>query len=132
MKHVADQTDRAWVQTPRDAAGAPDHTSMKPLRTSGGWANSVELVIVQARDDVSSVPNEIKTPGYSLVKLRGSYSWKTVRLDFGVQNLLDKFYYLPTGGAYTGQRTTMTNPALPNCSQWAPPNQAWAARSVSV
>jgi hypothetical protein len=62
--------------------------------------------------------NEIKTPGYSLVNLRTSYSWKQVRVDFGVENLFDKFYYLPTGGAYTGQGTTMTNPALPNYPQW--------------
>jgi hypothetical protein len=58
------------------------------------------------------VRNEIKTPGYSLVNLRTSYAWKQVRVDFGMENLFDKFYYLPTGGAYTGQGTTMTNPAL--------------------
>lgn len=79
----------------------------------GGWDNSAELVLVQAKDSVSSVRNEIKTPGYSLVNLRASHSWKTVRLDFGVENLFDKFYYLPTGGAYTGQGTTMSINGIP-------------------
>ncbi len=84
----------------------------------GGWDNSVELVGVKAKTTVSSVRNEVRTPGYSLVNLRASYAWKTVRLDFGVENLFDRLYYLPTGGAYTGQGTTMTNPALPNYPQW--------------
>jgi iron complex outermembrane receptor protein len=83
-----------------------------------GWDNSLELLMVQAKDTVSGVRNEIKTPGYSLVNLRTSYAWKQVRLDLGVENLFDKFYYLPTSGAYTGQGTTMTNPALPNYPQW--------------
>jgi len=85
---------------------------------TGGWDNSLELVAVKAKTTVSSVRNEVQTPGYGLVNLRGSYSWKTVRLDFGIENLFDKFYGLPTGGAYTGQGTTMSNPALPNYPQW--------------
>jgi iron complex outermembrane receptor protein len=83
-----------------------------------GWNNSAELVLVQAKSTVSATRNEIKTPGYGLVNLRGSYAWKQVSVNFGVENLLNKFYYLPTGGAYTGQGTTMTNPALPNYPQW--------------
>ena len=35
------------------------------------------------------------------------------RLDVGVENLLDKFYYQPTGGAYTGQGTTMSINGIP-------------------
>jgi iron complex outermembrane receptor protein len=84
----------------------------------GGWDNGLEMVMVKAKTDVSDVRNEIRTAGYGLVNLRGSYSWKQARVDFGVENLFDKFYYLPTGGAYTGQGTTMTNPALPNYPQW--------------
>jgi iron complex outermembrane receptor protein len=74
----------------------------------GGWDNAVELVMVKSKTDVSDVRNEMHTPGYSLVNLRGSYSWKQVRIDFGVENLFDKLYYLPLGGAYIGQGTTMT------------------------
>jgi iron complex outermembrane recepter protein len=84
----------------------------------GGWDNGVELVMVKSKNDTSDVRNEIETSGYSLMNLRGSYSWKQTRVDFGIENLFDKRYDLPTGGAYTGQGTTMTNPALPNYPQW--------------
>jgi iron complex outermembrane receptor protein len=84
----------------------------------GGWENGVELVMVKSKNDTSAVRNEIEASGYSLLNLRGSYSWKQARVDFGVENLFDKRYDLPLGGAYTGQGTTMTNPALPNYPQW--------------
>jgi iron complex outermembrane receptor protein len=84
----------------------------------GGWDNALELVMVKAKNDVSDVRNEIRTAGYSLVNLRGGYSWQRVRVDFGVENLFDRFYSMPTGGAYVGQGTTMTNPALPNYPQY--------------
>jgi iron complex outermembrane receptor protein len=73
----------------------------------GGWDNGIELVMVEAKSKVSDVRNEIKTAGYSLVNLRASYSWKQTRVDFGIENLFNKFYSLPLGGAYTGQGTTM-------------------------
>ena len=79
----------------------------------GGWDNGIEWVGVKAKDKVSDVRNEIRTPGYSLVNLRGSYSWKQVRVDFGVENLFDRKYFLPTGGAYTGQGTTMSITGVP-------------------
>lgn len=74
-----------------------------------GWDNAVELVMVKGKDDGSSARNEMDTPGYALVNLRGSYAWKQMRLDFGVENLFDKLYYHPLGGAYTGQGTTMSS-----------------------
>jgi len=79
----------------------------------GGWDNAVELVMVDAKSTVSDTRNEIGTPGYSLVNLRGSYSWQKARVDFGVENLFDKFYSLPLGGAYTGQGTTMGINSIP-------------------
>ncbi|MFA7558626.1 MAG: TonB-dependent receptor [Hydrogenophaga sp.] len=85
---------------------------------SGGWDNSLELVLVKAKTRVSSVRNEVRTPGFGLVNLRASYAWKSVRLDFGIENLFDRLYFQPTGGAYVGQGTTMTNPMLPNYPQW--------------
>ncbi len=79
----------------------------------GGWDNAVELVLVQGKDDVSAVRNEIETAGYGLTNLRASYSWKQARIDFGIENLFDKFYYMPLGGAYTGQGTTMSLNGIP-------------------
>ena len=80
---------------------------------TGGWDNALEVVGVTAKDDVSQVRNEIETPGYGLTNLRGSYSWKQARVDFGVENLFDKPYGLPLGGAYVGQGTTMSATATP-------------------
>ncbi|MDY0012726.1 MAG: TonB-dependent receptor [Rhodocyclaceae bacterium] len=79
----------------------------------GGWDNGIELVAVQGKDAVSDVRNEIKTPGYSLTHLRASYAWQQARVDFGVENLFDKAYYLPLGGAYLGQGTTMSMNGVP-------------------
>ena len=74
----------------------------------GSWDSGVELVMVKAKNNGSDVRNEVHTAGYSLVNLRSSYSWKKVRLDFGIDNLFDRNYEMPLGGAYTGQGRTMS------------------------
>ena len=80
----------------------------------GGWNNTLEVIGVSAKDDVSKVRNELETPGYGLTNLRLSYSWKQARIDFGVENLFDKLYYQPLGGTYVGQGSTMMlNPGNP-------------------
>jgi iron complex outermembrane receptor protein len=73
----------------------------------GGWNNGLEVVVVDSKTNVSTVRNEIQTAGYTLVNLRASYSWKQIRLDLGMENLFDRSYALPLGGAYLGQGTTM-------------------------
>ena len=78
------------------------------------WTNIAEVHLVDAKTDVSDIRNEIETPGYALLNLRSSYAWKTARLDFGIENVFDKLYYYPLGGAYVGQGITM------------PPNQTLA------
>lgn len=55
----------------------------------------------------SAVRNELKTAGYGLLHLRGSYEIRQVRVDFGIANLLNKAYALPLGGVYVGQGSTM-------------------------
>ena len=84
----------------------------------GAWDNALEVMMVKAKRDVSEVRNEVETPGYSLFNLRTSYAWKQVRVDFGVENLFDKFYYLPLGGAYLGQGTTMTAMPVGSVPRW--------------
>jgi len=74
----------------------------------GGWDNAFEVVGVMQKNDVSDARNEIKTAGYTLLHFRTNYTWGMVRLDFGVENILDKLYFLPQGGAYTGQGATMS------------------------
>lgn len=88
-------------------------------------AGTVQLEIegVSGKKKVADARNEIQTGGYALVNLRASYSWRRARLDFGVANLFDRGYALPTGGAYTGQGTTMGINSIPGAS----PSPAWAA-----
>jgi iron complex outermembrane receptor protein len=73
-----------------------------------GWDNALEVIGVERKSSVSAVRNEVKTPGYGLVNLRTSYTWSNLRFDFGVENITDKMYYLPLGGAYTGEGATMS------------------------
>ena len=77
------------------------------------WSNAIELVGATRKNDVSSVRNEIHTKGYFLTNLRTSYTWKNIRVDLGVENLFDRLYYLPLGGAYTGQGMTMGINGIP-------------------
>lgn len=79
----------------------------------GGWSNALEIVGVRMKDDVSKARQEVKTPGYSLVNLRASHNWNRVRLDLGIENLFDRFYYLPQGGTYSGQGMTMSLNGIP-------------------
>lgn len=80
---------------------------------SGDWSNTLELVAVKAKTKVSSPRQEVATPGYSLLNWRSSVKVQKVRIDFGIENLLDKLYYLPTGGTYTGQGMTMSMNGIP-------------------
>jgi len=79
----------------------------------GGWSSAVELIDVARKSSVSSVRNEIHTGSYFLTHLRTSYTWKNVRVDLGVENLFDRLYALPLGGAYTGQGMTMGINGIP-------------------
>lgn len=79
----------------------------------GGWDNSLEWVFAGDKDDVSAIRNEMTTDSYSLFNLRLSHTWDQVRLDLGVENLLDEFYYLPAGGTYVAQGMTMSMNGIP-------------------
>jgi iron complex outermembrane receptor protein len=83
-----------------------------------GWRNAIEWEMVDNKDDVNDVRNEIETAGYGLLNLRASHSWDDVQLDFGVENVFDRFYYLPTGGAYVAQGSTMTTNSGMGAPQW--------------
>ncbi|KPF98202.1 TonB-dependent receptor [Rhodopseudomonas sp. AAP120] len=65
----------------------------------GGWVSSAEVQLVGAKTQVSQVHNELTTPAYALLNLRTGYRWQNVRLDVGIDNVFDKFYTLPLGGA---------------------------------
>lgn len=100
----------------------PLNARLALTQNRGRWRNTVEGQFVAAKDNVSNVRNEMETDGYSLFNVRSSYEWKQARLDVGIENLFDKFYSLPLGGAYLGQGTTMAiNPPASNYPQWGTP-----------
>ena len=73
----------------------------------GQWTSTAEWQAVRAKTEVSAVRNEAKTPGYSLFNLRTRYENKQFSVDVGIDNVFNRFYTLPLGGAYTGQGATM-------------------------
>lgn len=91
----------------------PLHGKLTLTHRLGGWSGTAELVLVDGKDDVSRVRNEIRTGGHGLLNLRGSYAWKRVRLDLAVENVFDRLYFPPLGGAYLGQGNGMAVNAIP-------------------
>jgi iron complex outermembrane recepter protein len=91
----------------------PANSRLAVVHALGRWRNVVELQLVGGKQHLSSVRNELPTDGYGLVALRTSCRWKTVRVDIGVDNLLNTFYTPPLGGAYVGQGATMSGSAIP-------------------
>jgi iron complex outermembrane receptor protein len=85
-------------------------------QAKGNWINILELELVDDKSDVSQVRNEVKTDGYGLLHLRSSYKWQQARFDFGIENIFDRFYNHPLGGAYLGQGKTM-----PELVAWGTP-----------
>ncbi len=79
----------------------------------GNWSSTAELQLVDAKTDVETVRNELETRGYALVNLRSSYQWGQVRFDLGVENLFNKQYYSPLGGAYLGNAAASSYGAGP-------------------
>ena len=79
----------------------------------GGWDNALQLVAAANKSRISVVRNEIATPGYMIANLKGSYTWSNVRLDAGINNIFNKLYYNPMGGAYVGQGNTMSSTGVP-------------------
>ncbi|MDD5170978.1 MAG: hypothetical protein PHN75_19330, partial [Syntrophales bacterium] len=91
----------------------PLNAKVAAVHRLGKWTGTIEGQFVDAKTQVSQVRNEVKTDGYGLLNLRASYEWKKVRLDAGVENVFDKYYSLPMGGAYVGQGATMSSTAIP-------------------
>jgi len=85
----------------------PLNVKLAVVQRTGGWTNTAEIQLVDSKTDVSQIRNELKTAGYGLFNLRSSYEWKQARVDLGIDNVFDKFYNLPLGGAYVGQGLTM-------------------------
>ncbi|MGV8933811.1 MAG: TonB-dependent receptor domain-containing protein [Gallionellaceae bacterium] len=91
----------------------PLNAKLSVVQHVAEWTNTAEIQLVDAKKEVSQVRNELQTAGYSLLNLRSSYEWKQARFDLGVENVFDRFYNHPLGGAYLGQGSTMPGTAVP-------------------
>lgn len=97
----------------------PFNGSVALNRENNGWTNQIEVVGVAAKKDVSTPRNEIKTAGYGLLNLSTGYQFKEVAIEAGIDNVFDKNYALPLGGAYMGQGRTMSmNKEIDGSSNW--------------
>lgn len=85
----------------------PLNAKLALLHADGAWKSRVQTRMVSKKSHVQAIRNENETPGYMLLDIYTSYEWKKARLDLGLENLLDKLYFDPTGGAYLGQGATM-------------------------
>jgi len=79
----------------------------------GGWSAAAEVQLVASKTKLSQVRNEVPTDAYSLFNLRAGYEWEHVRIDASIDNVLDRFYHLPLGGAYLGQGPSMSTATIP-------------------
>ena len=105
----------------------PLHGKLALVHELGGFRTSVELGAVDSKTRTSSVRNEMETGHYSLVDLRSSYAFEHARVDVSIENLFDRFYSLPLGGAYLGQGLSMSSFTIP----WGTPVPG-AGRSINV
>ena len=78
-----------------------------------GWTHALQWQAVKAKQRVSAVRNEIPTAGYALLHLASSFKLKHGQIDLRVDNLFDRFYTPPLGGAYVGQGPSMTTNGIP-------------------
>jgi iron complex outermembrane receptor protein len=85
----------------------PLNAKLAVEQQQGNWTNTLQWKLVDAKTRLESVRKELRTGGYGLLNLYSSYQWKQARFDFGIENLLNKFYLDPLGGAYVGQGATM-------------------------
>ena len=110
----------------------PFNTKLSLDHKRSGWQSAFEMQFVDSKSDVQAIRNETQTPSYILLNARTGYEWTKVRLDVGLDNVLDKQYYNPLGGSYLGDRFGM-NPtgAAATTVPWGR-NLAGMGRSVYV
>jgi iron complex outermembrane receptor protein len=86
----------------------PLNAKLAVVQQLGNWTNTVEGQLVSEKKNVSQVRDEVRTAGYGLLNLRSSYEWKQAQFDIGIENVFNRFYNPPLGGAYIGQGATMS------------------------
>lgn len=91
----------------------PANARLGLVHRLAGWTSTLELQGVQGKRRVSAVRNEMQTGGYSLVHVKTSRDWGPMQLDMGIDNVFNRFYEQPLGGAYVGQGASMSTNTIP-------------------
>ena len=80
----------------------PVHARLSFEHSMGAWSSAAELELVGRKSRVDNIRHEPLTPAYALLNLRGSYTWRNLRFDAGIENVFDTAYDLPLGGLSLG------------------------------
>lgn len=91
----------------------PLHAQIALIHDWGKWTNKLAWQGVSAKNHVSSVRNEVPTAGFGLLHFKSYYTWQKLRFEMGINNLFNRLYFTPLGGAYLGQGKTMAANGLP-------------------
>jgi len=79
----------------------------------GNWASTAELRLVDNKSVTNPLQNEQVTPGFAILNWKTTYQLENIVFAFGIDNLLNKQYYDPNGGAYVSYwRATNTAAAM--------------------
>jgi len=78
----------------------PLHGTIALEHERGRWSSTLELRAASAKTAVDATRHEPPTPGFAILNLRTDYTWRGVRLDFAITNLLDHQYENPLGGTW--------------------------------
>jgi len=83
---------------------APLRLTLQAEHQAGAWNNSVRMRSAQVQDKLATynlpgLTNEQTTPGYAVFDWHAQWrAAKGVKVNFGIDNLLDKLYYDHLGG----------------------------------
>jgi len=137
LGEFATHTTMSYVRGERMDGGNLYHMMPFNMKLSldhrlSNWQSALEMQFVDSKTDVQAIRNETQTPSYILLNARTGYEWGKVRLDVGLDNVLDKQYYHPLAGAYLGDRYGMNPTAAPNVTVPWGRNIAGMGRSAFV
>jgi iron complex outermembrane receptor protein len=137
LGEFATHTTMSYVRGERMDGGNLYHMMPFNMKLSldhrlSNWQSALEMQFVDSKSDVQAIRNETQTPSYILLNARTGYEWGKVRLDVGLDNVLDKQYYQPLAGAYLGDRYGMNPTAASNVTVPWGRNIAGMGRSAFV
>jgi iron complex outermembrane receptor protein len=105
----------------------PPQARLALVHHRGPWEARVDWEGVRRKTSGSAARNEIRTAGYGLLAASLAWTSEDLRVDVGVDNLLDRFYQHPLGGAYVGQGATMMLAGVPAGIAVPGPGRSWRA-----